>query len=267
MHILFGKLFNKKIILTIHGFGNSKYNFINRLLNNCCNKIIIVNKNIIPAKELNKMKFHVKPAFIMPVISKEPILPNEIENIIQTARNENKRIIISNASKLKMYNNEDLYGLDLCLQLSLILKQNEFKFIFIFIVSRQEQQELYFKKIKTEIKKYQLEKHFYLIPTILSFSKLISKSDLVIRATNIDGDSISIREAIYLKTPVIASDAVERPTGTIVFKNRNLEELYLKTSSILKKHIVNNEPDNYNNRIDTDFHFYKNLITQTASIK
>ena len=267
IHIIFGNLFKKKIILTIHGFGNFKYNIINRWMNHCCDKIIIVNKNIVPAKQLNKIKIFVKPAFIMPVIANEPILPNEIENIIITARNEYNKIIISNASKLRMFNNEDLYGLDLCLQLSSILKENEFKFIFIFIVSSQEEHESYFKKIKNEIKINRLEKNFYLIPTLLSFSKLISKSDLVIRATNIDGDSISVREAICLNTPVIASDAVERPIGTIVFKNRNLDDLYSKTTAILKKQTSNKELNIYKKRDENDFDFYKNLIIQTATIK
>lgn len=42
---------------------------------------------------------------------------------------------------------------------------------------------------------------------------LINDADILLRTTLFDGDAISIREALFLGTPVIATDAVERPAG------------------------------------------------------
>lgn len=43
--------------------------------------------------------------------------------------------------------------------------------------------------------------------------KVIAESDVLLRTTLYDGDAISIREALYLRTPVIATDNGMRPDG------------------------------------------------------
>lgn len=50
------------------------------------------------------------------------------------------------------------------------------------------------------------------------FSYILSKSDVYIRATDRDGDSVAIREAAYFGKKVVASSAVNRPDGAILFK-------------------------------------------------
>src|SRR5204863_147900 len=42
---------------------------------------------------------------------------------------------------------------------------------------------------------------------------LINDADILLRTTLFDGDAISVREALFLATPVIATDTVERPDG------------------------------------------------------
>lgn len=53
--------------------------------------------------------------------------------------------------------------------------------------------------------------------------------DMFIRPTNTDGDALSIREALTLKKPAIASNVCKRPEGTVLFENRNIDDLYSKT--------------------------------------
>ncbi len=45
---------------------------------------------------------------------------------------------------------------------------------------------------------------------------LMERADALIRMTEYDGDSIAVREALHLGTPVIASDKAPRPAGTLV---------------------------------------------------
>lgn len=63
---------------------------------------------------------------------------------------------------------------------------------------------------------------------------LMKQCDLVLRPTNTDGDALTIREALYFGVPVIASDAVRRPTGTILFRNRDAKDLMCRTVDVLK---------------------------------
>jgi len=53
----------------------------------------------------------------------------------------------------------------------------------------------------------------------------IAKSDLMLRTTLYDGDSIAVREALHLGTPVIATDNGMRPEGVDLIPASNLEAL------------------------------------------
>lgn len=59
-----------------------------------------------------------------------------------------------------------------------------------------------------------------------SFFEILKISDCYIRATTTDGDSISVKEALSIGKPVIASDCVDRPEGCILFKTGDTNGLY-----------------------------------------
>jgi glycosyltransferase involved in cell wall biosynthesis len=46
---------------------------------------------------------------------------------------------------------------------------------------------------------------------------LMARADLFVRPTRVDGDALSVREALALGVPVVASDAGFRPPGTLRF--------------------------------------------------
>jgi glycosyltransferase involved in cell wall biosynthesis len=54
---------------------------------------------------------------------------------------------------------------------------------------------------------------------------LMSRSDVFVRPTFMDGDSISVREALALGVPVVASKVGMRPAGTVLFEVGNKSEL------------------------------------------
>jgi glycosyltransferase involved in cell wall biosynthesis len=56
--------------------------------------------------------------------------------------------------------------------------------------------------------------------------RAIQSCDMLIRTTLYDGDSISVREALHLGTPVIASDNGMRPAGCELFPISDLEALH-----------------------------------------
>lgn len=54
---------------------------------------------------------------------------------------------------------------------------------------------------------------------------LIEKADLMLRTTIFDGDAISIREALFLGTPVVATDNNMRPSGLNLIPIQNIDAL------------------------------------------
>ena len=85
-------------------------------------------------------------------------------------------------------------------------------------------------------------------------------SDLTLRATNTDGDALSIRESLFLNTPIIASNATSRPTGTIVFDSRSQDDLNAKVLHELKN--LNNKEALINTNLDF-FSKYKTIYKIT----
>jgi glycosyltransferase involved in cell wall biosynthesis len=66
------------------------------------------------------------------------------------------------------------------------------------------------------------------------FYPILRFADIFLRPTNTDGDAISVREALYLGVPVVASDVVERPHETLIFKNRNIDDLEEKVRTVIE---------------------------------
>ncbi len=55
---------------------------------------------------------------------------------------------------------------------------------------------------------------------------LIDKADVLLRTTLFDGDAISVREALHLGTPVVATDNGMRPKGVFLIRNGDAEGLF-----------------------------------------
>ncbi|MBS1756739.1 MAG: glycosyltransferase [Bacteroidetes bacterium] len=261
IQLFFAKLLFKKIILTIHAYPFNKKGvayFLDNSIFNFANKIIVVNESILTRLSLPPQKCAIKIAFLPPVMELEPALPNNISDIILSAKNDGAKIICGNASRLDFYNNEDLYGVDMCIEVSKYFKQQSVKHIFIFIVSSLDDGKTTFEKYVNQIKAEGLENSFFLLNTRLSFVRLIEEADVIVRPTNTDGDAITIREVLYLHKPILASDAVARPEGTLLFKNRNVDDFKNKLLNIISQSNTSITDKQRNDNDDKSF--YINII-------
>jgi len=140
-------------------------------------------------------------------------------------------IITANAYQLTFYNGQDLYGLDLCVQLTEDLKNRGFDVGFVFALPEIGDTQ-YYEKIIDSINRKGLENNFFIRRDAIGLVSLLALSDFFLRPTNTDGDSISIREALDIGVPVIASDCVQRPPGVTLFKNRDPDDLLCKVLSL-----------------------------------
>jgi len=64
---------------------------------------------------------------------------------------------------------------------------------------------------------------------------LMSRSDVYVRPTREDGDSISVREALHLGVPVVASDVGVRPSAALTFRAGNVPEMVARIEQALSK--------------------------------
>lgn len=61
----------------------------------------------------------------------------------------------------------------------------------------------------------------------------ISRADVMLRTTLYDGDAVSVREALHLETPVIASDNGMRPAGVHLIPKSDLQALEQAVGEVL----------------------------------
>ena len=167
------------------------------------------------------------------------IPPNEseydtLENKIHAFRDKVDVLISGNAFKLMLdVNKQDLYGVDISIDLISRLRANGYNAGLIFVIPLIEDLN-YFNYLNNKIKGYKLDEYILFIRSGLKNAfQIWSISDIFIRPTSTDIEGISIKEAMFFGVKCIASNVCERPNGTFIFKNRNLDDFYKKVCEAL----------------------------------
>ncbi|WP_447746941.1 hypothetical protein [Pseudomonas nicosulfuronedens] len=262
IHLLTAFILNKETIVTIHSWRSRKLSSKtwSRLLNLLSTKIVLVSNALTEKLSLNPLKTLIFPAFIPPYTPLNS-LPEEILNFIKKARSEKRLIVCSNAFRLTSHEGEDLYGLDLIIESASnhILSQ---KASFIFIISDASFNQKKIEEYKKTIAAKNIESIFLLYCGTIEYYSLLQASDVSIRATNTDGDALSVRESIYLGVPCVASDCTTRPEGVQLFKNRSARSL----SEVLD-HTISHQPyyhpdKNSNSNSNSIENFYEKLYSR-----
>ncbi len=252
-HIIMAFMYGKRSIVTYHTIYNLPSKtaiFINRLFLPFANKVICVTEEI--STILKPKNGRVLPAFVPPLIDSEPELPEIVKAVIE--KNRGKKLITSNAFRLDIHQETDLYGMDLLLDVARKIKTENLDYKIIFIVADSNDEAGLFNKYVEIIKAENLESEISLLPKPISFVKLMLQSDVVIRPTASDGDALTVREALFLNKPIIASDVTVRPEGTILFENRNSSDLFQKIKETLESSINNTFASEVVSKKDNSFY-------------
>ncbi|PFK47351.1 glycosyltransferase [Bacillus cereus] len=245
----FYKMFNKKIILTVHGEslylqlkngGRLKRFLLIHSLRRI-DKVICVNER--NTEELLNLGFPKEnvmtlPAYVHPVITNgdEADIPNKVWDFIQK-----KSFLICANGCIRILDGKDLYGFDMLIQLLKRLHTLGIKASLLIAIldveGQDESEKLYYQKLKNQIYEYHLVDYiFFYEVKDTEFYPILKKSDLFIRPTVMDGYGVSIAEAIHFGIPAIASDVCKRPEGSIVFSSQDVDELEEKTLDVFRNY-------------------------------
>ena len=92
---------------------------------------------------------------------------------------------------------------------------------------------------------------------------LLQRADVVVRSTFADGDAITIREALALGVPVVASDTAFRPPGVILFRKGDVPDLLDKLKQVLSAPPVRPEhTEGTGQPVDDLWRIYSGLVDQ-----
>ena len=234
---------NSNLLLTIHSGSFSekfmdvsycKKKIISRIFNNV-NKIILVSDAQKSVFKLHFDKYFNKVSVISAFIYPEKKIDVKIKNIFIEKKNEYDTVFLTSGGFF------DYYGYDMLID---FLKKNE-KVFGIFSLYGKGIPD-YKTRIVKEIDNLNNAICFDGINPD-NFNWLLSETDIFIRNTDRDGDSVAIRESAYWKTRIIASDAVKRPEGVELFRFNNLDEFQHSFNLVCENveyGVVKNSPDN-----------------------
>lgn len=227
---IYSKLFFKRLILTFHG----RYDFANRkdklALKWSYHSILLNQFSYSNAKQFSD-KVSLGSAFIPP--DKSTPLKDEWKLKILKLKSSSKFLFCTNAFKLVFMNEKELYGISMLVEL----------------FGTHQEHGIIISDPLGENERYVREKGIEFGPNILfidenhDFTEVIKLSDCLIRATTSDGDSLSIKEALYFNKNVICSNVVERPPDCILFDIDDQNEL-LKKISDFKIEPIEHTPKN-----------------------
>jgi glycosyltransferase involved in cell wall biosynthesis len=226
LFVVLCRLLRTNSILTIHGdlYAHSVvmnlFQFYSIRFCDC--PILLNEKSFNLAKKTNANSKWMS-AFIPP--QKQEFLNIDLQDRINYVKTKCKYVFCTNAHSL-VYDNKgnEIYGI---ISLVNFFKDNP-KDGFVVSDPKGEYQR-FFKN-----NNFVLGNNIVLLTGNHSFFEVLKQTDCFIRNTTTDGDSLSIKEALYSGTRVIASDCVDRPAGVIVFEisnPRSLEKAIFKVKT------------------------------------
>lgn len=174
-------------------------------------------------------KIFVENSFLPPPMEEEAKILKTYPPELFEFLNRHGPILVGNASALCFDSmGNDLYGLDMCVNLVEMLRANFPQVGLIFAIADESQNVEYFSKVLKEVTQKGLIEDFFFLRGQKELWPLFRISNLMVRPSSSDGFGISIAEALFFGCKAVASDVSERPVGTVLFRNRDPLDFYEK---------------------------------------
>lgn len=211
----FCKLLRKRVFLTIHydlGRHGRIKNGLDRLSIKLCDVPFVINEGSFRKAVRWNKSARLVSAFLPPS-EEELSLPAEQARLIAEKREAGLAIYVTNASKRAFLpTGEEIYGID---------------FLVGFFAGRSKDFLIVSDPLSHYAPRYRTNcpPNVHFIEGEHPFPALVKEADFVLRATATDGDSLSVKEGLYLHKRVICTDCVSRPAGVFLFRYGQAESL------------------------------------------
>lgn len=225
----------KSIIVTVHNSMNTNYYIRTNNINRFFLHKMLQSRDVtwIAVSEQSKQQLYafpvkpVSPVYVIPAyipVQNTPYVPL-CENMQQYIRSHDK--IVAFYGHSFMWNEgKDIYGFKTAISVfAKVAKKSTFKVGLVLCIADNNDIESiallheYAKRLNID------DKIFWQIGAIDNIRTLWHETDVYIRPTSTDGDSVAVREVLDEGVAVIASDVCERPDGVITYKYEDDEEL------------------------------------------
>lgn len=241
MAVLLLRPFPGRVTYRIHGFGGlpslrGARRAVLRAFLRRVDRVVLVNAALrayyaahgyaLPAQT------EVMHAFLAPPLDEEDAILATYDADTRRFVETRRPLLIANAYRITFHDGVDLYGIDLCIALVDEIRK-EHPDVGLLIALAEVGDPAYLAQLRDEITRRRLDGAIHVMSGQRQLWPLLKQATVLLRPTTTDGDAVSVREALHFGRAVVASDAVARPPGTVVFANRDLASFVAATRRVL----------------------------------
>lgn len=161
------------------------------------------------------------------------------------------------------------YGLVSALEALAVLRREYPTIGFVLVLTRYGDA-LHEKELFSTIESLKLARHVLVERDLPDFISVLNRSDVLLRSALVDGDSVSVREGLFLGLPTVASDTPFRPEGVILFRRGDSLDMAEKLSLALKKekgHSASGVQKESDQNLETLLSIYRAVLGSELPIK
>jgi glycosyltransferase involved in cell wall biosynthesis/O-antigen/teichoic acid export membrane protein len=209
------------------------YNFFMRFVSQQVFMGVDTYKSYCDQRIVIKKQSSIETPFLPPEHNEDEILKNYPQDLFVFLNNHTP-LISANAFQMILFNNQDLYGFEWCIELVAELQKQLPNIGFVFAIATIGNENMFSYMLK-KIKDLNVQNNIYILQGQNEYWPLLKMVDIFVRPTLTDNFGISIAEALYFKKPAIASDVCIRPQNTILFRCGDKKDFFEKIYFLLNK--------------------------------
>ncbi|HVF56889.1 MAG TPA: glycosyltransferase family 4 protein [Pyrinomonadaceae bacterium] len=174
----------------------------------------------------------VRHAFLPPPLEEEAEIVKTYAPETLAFVEAHRPVVVAGGFRINFHKGVDLYGLDMCVELIGELKKTHADAGLLFALGEFADAD-YRERIERRISELGVAGNVHFMTGQKEMWPLFRRADLMVRPTFTDGYAVSLAEALYMNCPAVASDAAERPAGTVIFANRDQNDFLRKCRDVL----------------------------------
>jgi len=209
-------------------------------------------------RHFDQMQVEVIPAFVAP----SPNERIEYEASVEAFLNSGRILLVTAYGTQFLRDGREVYGSDTAVEafVALAAERPELRLALFFAQRpRNRAGRKHIAELSRQLKQAGLSERV-LFAFGLPFVPALGHDVIVLRPTRVDGDALSIREALYAGVPVVASDVVERPAGALTYSAEDVDALCAMVSHVLDLSTRSESKEKSKSAEDAAFEFVEGLI-------
>ena len=175
-------------------------------------------------------------AFIPPAAHRADAIKVTYPSSLDIFLQEYTPLFLMSAAHVMIIDGNDVYGIDAAITLLAEIKM-QYPDTGLIIGLPKIGDQKRFSRLCAVMNERGVAEQIYFLQGNKELWPLFESVDLFLRPTLSDGDSISVREAIYFNVPVFASDVAPRPDETHTYRTKDTNDLVAQVLTVLQEEV------------------------------